>query len=364
MPPLSPEKVGLAFDMCGCPNRCRHCYLGDLPDDHVCESEVRSVSSRFRNYRRSESKSPFFKKLAILPWLREPDYSDNYRDLHELAQELSDPKATRFELLSIWRLAHDQSYADWAKSVGPDTCQITFFGEEETTDWFFRRKGAFRDNLVATERLLEVGMKPRWQIFATSRGIPEFDKLLKRVDLMRLPQRVEALGGEFVIFMHTPGPDGRALQIEHLRPDIEAMRKAPQRLLESSRKHFKKQTLYYSEAELCEQLLCTEPQFPYAIWHADMPWFLVTGQLDVFSNMQGMDPWWKLGNLKTDELEAILRRFEDNDTLGWRTIHTVSPKELVQQYGCVESSRAYTSTDDLLSLYVTKYSQDHFVSSV
>ena len=53
---------------------------------------------------------------------------------------------------------------------------------EETNDWFYRRRGAFQDKLTATERLLDVGIKPRWQIFLTQKIIPEIGDLLKIVE--------------------------------------------------------------------------------------------------------------------------------------------------------------------------------------
>ncbi len=68
--------------------------------------------------------------LHVMASTREPDFSDDYERLAELEAELGCGKPTRWELLSIWRLARDPKYAQWAKQVGgvPDTCQISFFG--------------------------------------------------------------------------------------------------------------------------------------------------------------------------------------------------------------------------------------------
>ncbi|MDY7011687.1 MAG: radical SAM protein [Planctomycetota bacterium] len=355
MPDLSFKEVAIGFDMFGCPNRCRHCFYGAMPNKGISEAEVRRIAGLFRDFRRDGEDTPLFEKVWISPHIREPDFSDHYRRLHELAADLSDGKPWRYELLSIWRLARDESYAEWARSVGPDTCQITFFGEEETTDWFCCRKGAFRDNLLATEHLLAVGMKPRWQLFANTRGIPEFESLLRRVDRMRLIERVEALGGEFDIFVHTWGVWGDALNIEHLRPTIQDVHKIPRELLESSRKHFGKETLWHTEDELCGQILAREPWFGYAIEPAQMPWFIITSGFDVFYNAFGYDPWFCLGNIKREPLDVVLARFENNDTPGLRTVYTVPPQELVRKYGQFDRQRVYGSTNDLLTLYVAKH---------
>ena len=355
MPALSFKEVAIGFDMFGCPNRCRHCFYGAMLNKGISEAEVRRITGLFRDFTCNEGDVPLFEKVWVSPHIREPDYCDDYRRLYELAGKLSDGPPWRYELLSIWRLARDESYAAWARSVGPDTCQITFFGEEETTDWFFRRKGAFRDNLLATERLLAAGMKPRWQIFANTRGIPEFESLLRRVDRMRLRDRVESLGGKFDIFVHTPGAWGRALDIEHIRPTIQDVQKIPCELLESSRRHFGSETLWDTEPELCGQILAGQPWFGYAIEPAHMPWFIITSGFDVFYNAFGYDPWFCLGNIQREPLAVILGRFENNDTPGLRTIYTIPPQELVRKYGCLDSAKVYGDADDLLALYVAKH---------
>ena len=355
MPDLSFKEVAIGFDMFGCPNRCRHCFYGPMPNKGISEKEVRRITKLFRDFTRNGDGVPLFEKVWISTHIREPDYCDDYRRLYELAGELSDGPPWRYELLSIWRLARDESYVEWARSVGPDTCQITFFGKEETTDWFHRRKRAFRDNLLATERLLEVGMKPRWQLFANTRGIPEFEHLLHRVDRMRLRERVEALGGEFDIFVHTPGAWGRALDIERLRPTIQDVQKIPCELLESSRKHFGKEALWETEGELCQQILTRESWFGYAIEPAHMPWFIITSEFDVFYNAFGYDPWFCLGNIQREPLAVILGRFENNDTPGLRTVFTIPPQELVRKYGQFDSQCVHGSVNDLLTLYVAKH---------
>jgi len=44
---------------------------------------------------------------------------------------------------------------------------------EESTDWGMRRVWAFRDNLLATERLIEAWIAPRWQLFLTKKCLGE-----------------------------------------------------------------------------------------------------------------------------------------------------------------------------------------------
>ena len=174
--------LGVMVDMAGCPNRCRHCWLGSHKNGNMSIDDFRWIAEQFKNWR--DETGVGIGELGFWSWWREPDYRDDYRELWQLEQELSSPgRAARYELLSIWRLARDKSYAKWAASlplsddgstkkqasIEPKACQITFGGMEESTDWFVRRKGAFNEWLLATEHLIEAEISPRWQLNVTKR---------------------------------------------------------------------------------------------------------------------------------------------------------------------------------------------------
>jgi len=78
--------------------------------------------------------------VDAMSWFREPDFHPNYRRLYDPEGELNGQPPKRFELLSIWRLARDDGYAKWAKDVGTEACEISFFGTQETNDWFSGEK--------------------------------------------------------------------------------------------------------------------------------------------------------------------------------------------------------------------------------
>jgi len=355
MLPFPVEQVGLGFDMHGCPNGCRHCFVGPPSRGGVTEEQVRRLAGDFRAATAPGTDRPAFGKVWVSTSIREPDFADDYRRLYELERALSDGPPRRYELLSVWRLARDKGYAEWAKSIGPDICQISFFGEEETTDWFCRRKGAFRDGLAATERLLDVGMKPRWQIFANSRGIPEFGSLLGRIDAMRLRERVAALGGSFDVFVHPYGPSGEARCVEHLRPTDLEMAAVPAELLASTRRHFQSDCPWHTEAELYGQIMSRPAWHPYGLTPGPMPWFFVTGGLDVYYNACDVAPWFRLGNLKGDSWTTILDRLVNRGTPGLRTIYEMAPQELARRHGDPAGRRVYSGTEDLQVLYIARH---------
>src|SRR3972149_977536 len=233
MPAFSSPRIAVMVDLAGCPNRCRHCWLGNPPNRRMSEENLHWVVQQFREWmRQSESGVA---SLGDFIWYREPDFAANYRDLWELEKQLSDDgEARRFELLSIWRLARDESYAPWARDIGTAACQITFFGLEENTDYFTRRRNAFRDNLLATERLLAVGIRPRWQFFLTRRALSDLEGFVALIDALQLEDRVRALDREFEVFVRTPSPDGEAFNIEDLRLAASAFASIPQDLSEKT----------------------------------------------------------------------------------------------------------------------------------
>jgi len=360
MPRIHWSRIGVAFDMRGCPNRCRHCYLGSADSRRLSVEAVRWGASRFREYIDGSQSS--LKKLSVASWFREPDYGDEYRQLYDLEAELTDGKPMRYELLSVWRLARDRSYAAWARSVGPDTCQISFFGSRKTNDWFYRRSGAFDDALVATERLLEVGMKPRWQLFLTTKLLPELDTLLALVDRLRLRERVRALGGRFVIFMHPPGPDHEARKIEDLRPTAAEVAGLPESILAPTRQHRAKETLWETEAALYARILRMGREGASDRLLPDALWLFVRSDWDVFSNLGTLEPWWCLGNLKSDPVDRLIRRFEEDDIPGLRTLVRTPAVELAERYGDSTGRKIYSNVEDLLALYRAQHCEAQWTS--
>jgi hypothetical protein len=350
-----PADIAIGFDMHGCPNRCRHCWLSALGNDGINEDTVRRITGDFRTFVREGHQQPHFRKVWVSTEIREPDVADDYRRLHALSAELSDGPVWRYELLSVWRLARDPSYAGWAKSVGPDTCQITFFGGQQTTDWFCRRAGAFDDAMLATQQLLEAGMKPRWQIFANTMGLPELSGLLRLIDRLRLRERVASLGAEFVAFIHLWGPCANTLGIEQLRPTVADLQTAPLDLLESTRRHRGQDVPWRSEGELCQAILDRPPLYGYGMEPGHMAWFLVSADLDVYFNAYDVAPAFCLGNLAAEPLSVVLGRFEQDDAPGLRAIAQVSAQEQVRRFGDPSGRKAFCCENDLLQLYLARH---------
>ncbi|MCL2664559.1 MAG: radical SAM protein [Defluviitaleaceae bacterium] len=358
------EYLGVMADMAGCPNRCRHCWLGSHANGNMTANDLRGIARQFKN-RRGEN-GTVIKEFGFFSWWREPDFRNDYRELWELEKELSSPgRARRFELLSVWRLARDESYAKWAfyaakesaqlaKASGfdspePKACQITFFGMEQSTDWGINRAGAFRDNLTATERLIEAGIAPRWQVFLTKRTLSDLDGLLRLVYKLELHKRCEAIGHKFEIFIGGISPEGNGFQIENERIEEGDIKFIPQSFTDICREGT--ELLGRPEHELMQSMLQEDAPPMLA---ANVRSISINANCDVYPNIAEPTEWWQLGNLKTDGADAVLKACLDETSPGMAANRTIPVKELARRYGDAKSKKLYTK-DDLLSRFLHQW---------
>ena len=68
------SEMNVCLDMAGCPNRCKHCWLGEAPNGHMAVDELEWAAKQFR---------PFTDCLEIFDWYREPDFRKDYKELWE-----------------------------------------------------------------------------------------------------------------------------------------------------------------------------------------------------------------------------------------------------------------------------------------
>jgi MoaA/NifB/PqqE/SkfB family radical SAM enzyme len=271
-----------------------------------------------------------------------------------LEQELSSPRqAQRFELLSTWRLAHDETYAKWAADIGTKACQITFFGMEKTTDWFMQRKGGFRDQLLATARCLEAGIAPRWQLFPTKRGLQELEEFTHLIYDLNLHKRCETIGKKFEVFIGGMSPEGSGFELEDMWLTEDDTQCIPNDLIDISREGL--ELLGEPEYRLMEQLL-SDKDVPNI--SANMHVLSVNADFDVYPNIAEPTDWWWLGNLKTDGVDKILKAYRDETTSGMKANRSIPISELSQLYGDKSSKKLYCK-DDLICRFMHQWGEDY-----
>lgn len=195
----------ICLDMAGCPNRCKHCWIGHMPNQNLSDSDASFVVDCFK---------PYFLNITFYSWLREPDYCKNYRNRWILDNKLSSgKKPKRFELASFYRLVRDKEYIEFLKDVGVKKVQLTLFGLESFTDKYVGRKGAFKEILEATEILISNQIAPRWQAFINEENKNEIPKLIKLIDDLKIRSRCK----DFEFFVHEGSCDGENLKLYDIR---------------------------------------------------------------------------------------------------------------------------------------------------
>lgn len=339
------KKMVIALDRLGCPNRCKHCWLSHTPNGHLTPDDLRFAAEQFR---------PFTDCLVVDDWYREPDYSDNYRAMWELCEELSDEHPDHFEVISVWRIARDESYAGWLRSRGLKAAQLTLFGGEAKTDYYTGRKGAYQDILKAIEVLLQHHIVPRIQVFINKDTLCELSPIEKLICDLRLKERCAAFGGEFSCFLHQGSCDGENEKLYDIRVTPDDLEKIPPFLAEYTLKHFQKQSIEdvfgQPEAKLYREMLCDTSTAGFV---SDTPVFYIDNKWNVYPNVATPEAVWCLGNLKTDGAKAVLENYKNSRSIAQYTRLTVPLCELVKAKGDPQSQRLFTRGDYIFYLLNT-----------
>lgn len=328
----------LAVDMYGCPNRCKHCWLGHMPNRKLESGADEWIVGYFK---------PYFDNIGYYSWLREPDFCEDYRERWLKDIELSiGIMPQRFELASFWRIVRDPQYITFLNEVGVKTVQLTFFGLEKMTDKYVGRSGAFKELLQATELLLEHEIAPRWQAFIYQENREELVALLELSKELKLKERCQTFGTEFNFFVHAGGCGGENRKQYDIWIEKD---KIPKELMP----YYLDYEELLSEKE-CYELLRADDTHHVPHNEDDIVVY-IANNYDVFFNFTHMSREWKIGNLKMDEREDLIRRIVEEDIPALNLARTITMRELVDKYGNRESERAFCLSDYkdyLLDCYV------------
>ena len=317
------KQLNLVVDMYGCPNRCRHCWLGHMPNRRMEEGADRFIAELFY---------PWFEKIAYYSWLREPDYCDDYRERWLRDIELSkNTVPLRFELASFYRIVRDKEYIPFLKEVGVRKVQLTFFGTEETQDRYIGRKGAYKEVMKASDLLMENGVVPRWQCFINEENkeeIPQIYALAMKIRADRCPQL------EFFVHEGSCEGENRKLYPIRIRKDH-----IPQELTGV----YLDYDSILTERECCE-ILRSDANHPEYHNREEIT-LNISNTYDVYYNFTHMTDPWIIGNLKKDNTEELIRRIAEEDTPALNAAETVTWPELVNRFGDDGSEKVFSLGD-------------------
>ncbi len=326
----------LLADMYGCPNRCRHCWLGHMDNRKMEDGADSFIVDLFK---------PYFNKITFYSWTREPDYCDDYRERWYKDNAVSvNSKPERFELASFWRLVRDDNYVKFLKELGVDKVQLTFFGTEEMTDKYIGRRNAYNELLKATDILIDNGISPRWQAFINEENKNEIAALLNVIEEGKYKARCE----NFEFFVHEGSCDGENRKLYDIRIEKQNV---PVELIP----YYLGWQKIYTEREACEIL--REEEEAYVPHNDDDIVIYVSNRFDLYFNFTNMAPEWVIGNLKRDNIEELVRRIVSEDTFALNMARSVSIKELVKRYGNYNSEKVF-SLGDYKMYFLNRYLED------
>lgn len=309
--------------MYGCPNRCRHCWLGHMPNCRMEDDADKFIMDFF---------SPYFDKIEFYSWLREPDYCDGYRERWYRDVAISkNAVPSRFELASFFRIVRDENYIPFLKEVGVEKVQLTFFGMKETQDRYIGRSGAFEETLKASDMLIENGIVPRWQCFINEENKDEITEIC---DMAMEIKAKKCSGLEF--FVHEGSCDGENRKLYPIR--IKKQDIPPQII-----PYYLSYENTLTERECCQQL---SEDRSHPVFHNEGSIVLnISNTYDVFYNFTHMTEPWRIGNLKTDMQDDLIRRIVNEDTFALNKAGKVVWPDLVNRYGDPDSDRLFRLGD-------------------
>ncbi len=339
------DKLTVCLDMHGCPNRCRHCWLGASPNGNMNGDELIFAAEKLK---------PFAESFEIDFWYREPDFCDNYSEMWDLTEKLSDVKTSHYELMSFWRAVRDKDYVPWLFSKGVRSCQLTLFGGEEKTDFYVGRKGAYNEIVKAAELLLEHKIAPRFQIFVNKDNIGELSVIERLIEDMELEKRCESFDAEFNLFIHQGSCDGENEKLYDIRVTEEDLEKIPKKLSDMTLKYFRKKDIKEvfgeKESDLCRAFAQDRSTFDL---RESSPVFYVDGSFDVYPNISAPSSIYKLGNLKNGA-EEIAESYLENKSAAQKASANVPVCEMAEKCGDFKSERLF-STGDYRNYILNKY---------
>ena len=331
------QNLIILADMYGCPNRCKHCWIGHMPNKKMSDNSDEIIVNYFK---------PHFDSITFYSWLREPDFCNDYEQRWNKDNQISvNAKPQHFELASFWRLVRDKNYVHFLKNVGVKKVQLTFFGMEEMTDWYIGRKGAFNELLQATEILLNNKIAPRWQVFINANNSASIINLLAKSKELKLSEHCKSFDQEFYFFIHSGSCDGENRKLYSIRINKEDI---PSELIPYYNNFSETKT----ESQLYELLKNDESNFSYNIENEIT--LNVSNNFDVYFNFTHIHPKWKIGNILTDNSKILVQKIIDEDIPALNLAKKISVKDLTIQFGNPHSHKIFDCIDDYKAYLLNK----------
>ena len=78
---------------------------------------------------------------------------------------------------------------------------------------------------------------------------------------------------------------------------------------------------------------------------ANIPCVFINTDYDVYPNIAEPTEWWRLGNFKTDGVDAVMKAYRDETTPGMKANRKITIGELARRYGNPADTKMYNGSD-------------------
>ncbi len=322
------KKLSLVVDMYGCPNRCKHCWLGHVDHTPMPDGADVWLVDYFK---------PYFQEITFYSWMREPDFTNDYEKRWERDRQISiGAMPQRFELASFYRLCRDAQYVHFLKRVGVREVQLTFFGMEAMTDRYVGRKGAFAELMLASRILIKHGIIPRYQVFINQENKEQIISLLAHLQQSHADVCGHDSGIPFKFFIHEGSCDGENRKLYPIRI---AKQDIPKELI----RYYLGYNELYAERDCCD-MLCRD--LSSHVYHNDEEIVLnVTSDFGVYYNFTHITDNWRIGYITEESAEQLSERIISENTFALNRARSISLATLVERYGDFQSDKAFSLDD-------------------
>jgi len=331
------KKGTICLDMVGCPNNCKHCWIGKNHNGDLKIDDLLYVRDEFKKV---------ITNLDLHSWYKEPDYHKYYKDLYKIEINNSITHKGHFELISFYRAVRDKEYIPWLSSIGLKKAQLTFFGMEKSTNYYVGRKTALLELIETINLLLENKIAPRIQIFTYKDNIDELNDLLTLFNAMNLEERCKEIGQEFNIFTHQGSAIGLSMNLVDNWITTNDLEKIPEYLKLKTFEYFNTNTYEnvfgFPEKILYDESLNKNIELKLVV---DEPVFYIDKDFNVYPNHSEVNKYWLLGNLKEADINDIIKVYLNNESIAQKVYKETPFKEMVLECGNPERDILFLRSD-------------------
>lgn len=346
--------VHLEPNMSGCTNQCRHCSEEGSPPFGALMSldDLKWVVGEFeRQYRNAMGEPP---RLRLWCDKGEPTAHPDFLRMVEYVRSF--PPAS-----GPWTTLGTNGYGlartdDWKSvfrsliSMGIRGLGFAVHGPEEEHDWFARRRGAYRDIVVAARRGLESDMEVLFEIHLNKRNLSMFPAILDALEELG-DGRAKISSGIDAYFMNERLRTLEPLRLTKPERDeiAELLPRAPDRGSDTEA------NLTGSLAERGREAVLRETYEPAGKGPEGrgLGLFLVSPTFDVTERFHSRPSLYH-GNLKRDGIEKVWRSVLD------AVLPPMSePDEIASSYGHFDSEALHPGVDSVYMKLCDEYWHAH-----